>query len=92
VREVKDAKRAVDDRQAGRNQREKRAEHQPIETLRYEGFPVDHFLPASTPLDSLSYGHDASYHETAIRQLMSEVARCRRRDARFAPGGRFAEA
>ena len=42
VGEVKHAERAIDDRQAGRNQREKRAEHQSIETLRYESCPVDH--------------------------------------------------
>ncbi len=40
VREVEHAERAVNDRQAGRNQRQQRAEHQPIETLRDEIRPI----------------------------------------------------
>ena len=42
MRQVKDAERAIDDRQAGGNQRQQRAEHQPVEALRYEVGPVDH--------------------------------------------------
>ena len=40
--EIQHAQHAVDDRQAGGDQREQRAEHQPVETLRYEISPVDH--------------------------------------------------
>ena len=44
MRQIEDAERAVDDRQAGGDQREERAEHQAIEALRYEGGPVDHVV------------------------------------------------
>ena len=44
VREIEHAERAVDDRQAGGDQREQRAEHQPVEALRYEVSPVDHVV------------------------------------------------
>ena len=42
VREVEDTERAVDDRQARGDQREQRAEHQPVEHLRNEIRPIDH--------------------------------------------------
>ena len=42
MREVEHAERAVDDRQAGRDQRQQRAEHQPVEHLRNEISPIDH--------------------------------------------------
>ena len=44
VRQIEDAERAVNDRQAGGDQREERAEHQPVEALRYEIRPVDHVV------------------------------------------------
>ena len=42
VRQIEDAERTVNDRQAGGDQREEGAEHQPVEALRYEVRPVDH--------------------------------------------------
>ena len=42
MREIEHAEHAVDDRQAGGDQREQRAQHQPVETLRNEISPVDH--------------------------------------------------
>ena len=42
VREVQHAERAVDDGEARGDQREKRSQHQSVETLRYEIRPVDH--------------------------------------------------
>src|SRR5262249_9095066 len=44
VRQIEDAERAVDDRQAGRDQREERAEYQAVEALRYKVGPVDHIV------------------------------------------------
>ena len=49
MREVEHAKHAVDDRQPRGDQREQRAEHQPVETLRDEIRPVDH-APAPRPI------------------------------------------
>ena len=40
--EIQHAERAVDDRQAGGDQRQQRAEHQPVEELREEIGPIDH--------------------------------------------------
>ena len=45
MREVEHAERAVDDRQAGRDQRQQRAEHQSVERLRDEICPIDHESP-----------------------------------------------
>ncbi len=59
VREVENAERAVNDRQAGRDQRKQRAEHQPVETLRNEIAPVDHDI-ACTWLRCLSIGPPSS--------------------------------
>src|SRR4051812_47104208 len=42
VREVQYSERAVNDGQAGGDQREQRAKHEAVETLRYEIGPVDH--------------------------------------------------
>ena len=48
VREVQNAKRAVNDSQARRDQRQQSAEHQPVKSLRYEISPVDHVYVAPT--------------------------------------------
>ena len=54
VREVEHAERAIDDRQAGRDQRQQRAEHQPIEALRYKIRPVDHASVRNSCLGAIS--------------------------------------
>jgi hypothetical protein len=56
VRQIKDAECAVDDRQARGDQREQRAEYQAIETLRYEGGPIDHVVAQSVKIASRWYG------------------------------------
>src|SRR5262245_61142963 len=50
VREIEDAERAVDDGQTGRDQREQSAQHQAVETLRYEIGPIDHQSSNSGPV------------------------------------------
>jgi hypothetical protein len=50
VREIEHPERAVDDRQARSHQRQKGAEHEAVEQLRYKIRPVDHSRTSRTAI------------------------------------------
>ena len=50
VRQVEHAQRAVDDRQAGADERQKRPQHQAVEHLRDEVSPGEHSSPRHSPM------------------------------------------
>ena len=80
MREIQHAERAVDDGEARGDQRKKRAEHQPVETLRYEIRPVDHAVPKYLSRRRSS----VAPHPNSAANLQRKQQRTRSRDAKAA--------